>query len=315
MRNTMNSFVYSNDNKRYHTFNYYLKEKYQSKVFKVSLNAGFSCPNRDGKVGVGGCTFCSDLGSGDYAGTITKSLEEQYLEVKKMMHQKWPQAKYIVYFQAYTNTYAPLKILKQTYQPFLTKPDVVALAIATRPDCLDNSIIEYLDSLTAQLDVWVELGLQTTHDTIAQSFNRGYDYSVFIDCLKRLQKTKLKVCVHLINGLPNESKAMMIENVKRLNALKIDGIKIHMLHLISDSKMGQDYLHKPFPLLELDEYVALVCEQLRYLDKEIVVQRLTGDADKNNLIAPDWTLNKTNVLNSIDKFLARNNYMQGDLCE
>ncbi|MDH6603783.1 radical SAM protein (TIGR01212 family) [Bacilli bacterium PM5-9] len=308
-------FEYSNDNKRYHTFNYYLKEKYHSKVFKVSLNANFSCPNRDGKIAYGGCSFCSSLGSGEYAGNINNDLLEQFEQVKSMMHQKWDKAKYIAYFQAYTNTYAPLETLKEMYEPFVEMENVVALAIATRPDCLENDVIEYLDSLTSKLDVWVELGLQTTNDEIAKSFNRGYDYDVFLDCLNRLEKTNIKVCVHLINGLFNESKEMMIENAKKLSKLKIDAIKIHMLHLITDSKMGKEYLNKPWDLLSLDEYVEIVVEQLRYLRKEIVVQRLTGDAKKDDLIAPLWTLNKTNVLNSIDKYMKNNNYMQGDLCE
>ncbi|MDF9867762.1 radical SAM protein (TIGR01212 family) [Bacilli bacterium PM5-3] len=308
-------FEYSNDNKRYHTFNYYLKEKYHSKVFKVSLNANFSCPNRDGKIAYGGCSFCSSLGSGEYAGNINNDLLEQFEQVKSMMHQKWDKAKYIAYFQAYTNTYAPLETLKEMYEPFVAMENVVALAIATRPDCLENDVIEYLASLTSKLDVWVELGLQTTSDEIAKSFNRGYDYDVFLDCLNRLEKTNIKVCVHLINGLFNESKEMMIENAKKLSKLKIDAIKIHMLHLITDSKMGKEYLNKPWDLLSLDEYVEIVVEQLRYLRKEIVVQRLTGDAKKDDLIAPLWTLNKTNVLNSIDKYMKNNNYMQGDLCE
>ena len=310
-----NNFEYSDDNKRYYTFNYYLKEKYHSKVFKVSLNADFTCPNRDGKVGVGGCSFCNTLGSGEYAGAITDNLIDQFNSIKEKMHVKWPEAKYIAYFQAYTNTYAPLETLKATYESFITMDNVLALAIATRPDCLSAEIISYLDSLTDKLDIWLELGLQTTHDKIAQSFNRGYDYEAFLDCINRLKDTNIKVCVHLINGLPNETKEMMIENVQRVTRLPIDAIKIHMLHLIIDSKWGQEYLKKTWSLLSLEEYVEIVVEQLRYLKKDIVIQRLTGDAKKENLIAPLWTLNKTNVLNSIDKYMAKNNYKQGDLYE
>lgn len=311
----INNFKYSNDNKRYHTFNYYLKNKYASKVFKVSLNANFTCPNRDGKVGVGGCTFCSNLGSGDYAGDITLDLKQQFETIKAKMHLKWPKAKYIAYFQAYTNTYASLEQLKEIYEPIINKENVVALAIATRPDCLEGDVIEYLDSLTDKLDVWIELGLQTTHDEIAQKFNRGYDYETFLKTIKRLEKTNLKVCIHLINGLPFETKAMMLENVKRISKLKIDGLKIHMLHLITDSKMGQDYLKESWPLLSLEEYVTLVVEQLRYLPCEMIIQRLTGDANKDNLLAPLWTLNKTKVLNEIDKKMACDNVYQGDKYE
>ena len=308
-------FEFSNDNKRYYTFNYYLRKTYQSKVFKVSLNTNLSCPNRDGKVGVGGCSFCSNQGSGEFAGDIKDDLMKQFNEVKNKQHLKWPNAKYITYFQAFTNTYAPLALLKEMFEPFTNLDNVVALAIATRPDCLDEEKISYLNSLCDKVDVWIELGLQTTFDNTATNFNRGYDYQLFLETLDKLSKTKIKVCVHLINGLPLETKEMMIENVKRISNLEIDAVKIHMLHIVSDSKWGQDYLRKPFPLLTLDEYVEIVVKQLRYLRKDIVVQRLTGDAKKENLLTPKWTLNKTNVLNSIDKYLAKNNYQQGDLNE
>lgn len=309
----MNNFKYSSDNKRYHTFNYYLKNKYQSKVFKVSLNAAFSCPNRDGKVAIGGCTFCSSMGSGDFAGSVNDSLIKQFHDIKDRMHLKWPKAKYIAYFQAYTNTYAPLEKLKELYNPFIEMDNVVALAIATRPDCLEQETIDYLDSLTNKQDIWIELGLQTTNDNIAQAFNRGYDYSVFEDTIKRLSKTNIKVCVHLINGLPNETREMMIENIKQLSHLPIDAVKIHMLHIVKHTLMNQEYQLKPWNLLSLDEYVEITAEQLRYLPSKMIIQRLTGDAFKEDLIAPTWTLNKTNVLNSIDKYMALNDYSQGDL--
>ena len=312
---SINRFKYSNDNKRYHTFNYYLRNKYNSKVFKISLNANFTCPNRDGKVGVGGCTFCSSLGSGEYAGNINEDLVKQFDNIKDMMHQKWSDGKYIVYFQAYTNTYAPINILKEIYEPFIEKDNVVALAIATRPDCLDDEIIKYLNSLTEKLDIWIELGLQTTYDKTANNFNRGYDYTIFKQTIEKLGKTNLKVCVHLINGLPEETKEMMINNVKVINLLPIDAIKIHMLHLVNDSQMGRDYSKKPWKLLNLEEYVEVVATQLRYLRPEIIIQRLTGDAKKDNLIAPLWTLNKTNVLNGIDKYMVEHSYQQGDLHE
>lgn len=308
-----NLFKYSNDNKRYYTFNYYLKETYHSKVFKISLNAGLTCPNRDGKVGATGCLFCSSSGSGDFAGDISLSLQNQFEQIKAKMHLKWPSAKYIAYFQAYTNTYASLDKLKTIYESVIDKPNVVALAIATRPDCLEDDLIAYLNELSEKLDVWLELGLQTTYDESAKLFNRGYNYDVFLDAIKRLEKTNIKVCVHLINGLPNESKEMMLENVKRVAHLNIDAIKIHMLHLVSDSTWGKQYLKRPYSLLDLDEYVQLVVEQLRYLPETMVIQRLTGDGDKNTLIAPKWTLKKTEILNNIDKLMTKNNYYQGDL--
>ena len=310
----MNDFKYSDDNKRYHTFNYYLKNKYECKVFKVSLDAGFTCPNRDGSKGYGGCSFCSSKGSGEYAGNKNDDLLVQFNKIKDMMHQKWSKGKYIVYFQAFSNTYAPLIQLKKIYAPFLEIENVVGIAIATRPDCLDDEIIAYLDSLTSKVDIWLELGLQTTNDKIAQEFNRGYNFEVFDKNMKKLEKTNINVCVHLINGLKNETKDMMIDNVKKLSKYKIDAIKIHMLHIVADSLLAIEYEKNPFNILSLDEYVEVVVNQLRHLPKEIVVQRLSGDAKKEKLIVPMWTLNKTNVLNSIDKYMAKNKIVQGDLC-
>ncbi len=310
-----NLFEYSNTNKRYYTLDYYLKQTYNSKVFKVSLNADFTCPNRDGSVAVGGCTFCSGLGSGDFAGDVSDSLDQQFEQVKARMHLKWPKAKYIAYFQAFTNTYASLDKLKEVYLPFVNKENVVALDIATRPDCLSEEIIKFLDELSNEIDIWLDLGLQTTYNETARNFNRGYDYQVFEDVVKRLSKTKIKVCVHLINGLPEEDEAMMIENVKRVGKLPIDGIKIHMLHLIKQTKMANDYLIKPFELLSKDKYVEIVVKQLRYLPKHIIIHRLSGDAKADDLVAPMWTLKKIDVLNSIDKLMAQEDVYQGDLNE
>lgn len=310
-----NLFEFSNTNKRYHTLDYYLKNKYHSKVFKVSLNADFTCPNRDGSIAFGGCSFCSGLGSGDFAGNVSDSLDKQFEDIKAKMHLKWPQAKYIAYFQAFTNTYAPIEKLKEVYLPFINKENVVALDIATRPDCLSDEIIEFIDSLTKDIDIWIDLGLQTTYDKTAKEFNRGYDYEVFLDTINRLSKTNIKVCVHLINGLKGETRDMMIENVKKLSHLPIDGIKIHMLHLVKNTKMANEYLSEKFKLLEKDEYVDIVVKQLRNLNKNIIVHRLSGDASKDDLVAPMWTLKKIDVLNSIDKVMAANNYYQGDLYE
>lgn len=311
----LNLFEYSNTNKRYHTLDYYLKNKYQSKVFKVSLNADFTCPNRDGSIAFGGCSFCSGLGSGDFAGNINDSLDQQFEDIKARMHLKWPKAKYIAYFQAFTNTYAPLDKLKEVYLPFVGRENVVALDIATRPDCLSDEVIEFLDELSQEIDIWLDLGLQTTHDEIARSFNRGYDYEVFEKVIEKLSKTNLKVCVHIINGLPNESEEMMLENIKRLAKLDIQGIKIHMLHLIKNTKMANEYLKTGFDLLTRDEYIALVVKQLRHLPKEIIVHRLSGDASASDLVAPLWTLKKIDVLNGIDKLMALEDVYQGDLYE
>ncbi|WP_423363355.1 TIGR01212 family radical SAM protein [Mycoplasma sp. P36-A1] len=308
-----NRFENSCDNKRYYTFSYYLKKTYGKKVAKISLNTNFGCPNRDGSAGFGGCTFCSALGSGDFAGNIKDDLALQYKNIKERVKHKWPDSDYIAYFQAYTNTYAPLKVLKETFEPFSLIDEVKAISIATRPDCLSDEIITYLQSLTTKKDIWVEMGLQTTYDQSAKSFNRGYDYEVFVDTMNRLNQTDIKVCIHMINGLPTETKEMMLENVKRIAKIpNIHAVKIHMLHLLKDTKMANQYIENPWPLLSLEEYVELVVKQLTYLNKDVVIQRLTGDGKVEELVAPLWSLNKGNVLNSIDKYMALHDIAQGD---
>lgn len=305
-----NPFIYSNDNKRYHTFNYYLKNKYQEKVFKVPLDAGFTCPNRDGKVAYGGCSFCSALGSGDSV-IHNDDLMKQFDDGMNMMRNKWPQGKGMAYFQAYTNTYAPLNRLKEIYEPFVQRDDVIAICIATRADCLDDEKIAYLDSLTQYKDIWVEVGLQTIHDETSKHLNRGHDYACFLEAIHKLSKTKCKICVHIINGLPNETKEMMIDTAKEVAKLPIHAIKIHMLHLLKNTKLAKEYEENPFHILTLEEYVEIVCEQLTYLPKEIVLERLTGDGIASDLITPLWTIKKVCVLNEIDKYMSKNNLYQG----
>ena len=307
----INPFPYSNDNKRYHTWNYYLKNKYENKVFKVPLNANFSCPNRDGTCGYGGCTFCGALGSGEYAGNILDDLNSQFVDRLEMMQRKWPDGLPIAYFQAYTNTYAPLETLKAMYDPFAKRDDIVSIAIATRADCLEDDKIAYFDSLCDNKEIWIELGLQSIFDKTAKRCNRGHDYKTFLDCIERLKNTRLKICVHLINSLPYESKEEMIESAKALASLPIHAVKIHMLHVCHGTKMAEEYKEYPFPLLTLEEYVDVVVRQLEVFPKEMIIQRLTGDAVKELLIAPIWTLNKTNVLNSIDKEIAKRDTWQG----
>ncbi|NBK97412.1 MAG: TIGR01212 family radical SAM protein [Erysipelotrichia bacterium] len=308
---TSNPFPYTLDNKRYHTWNYYLKNTYHQKVFKVPLNANFSCPNRDGTCGVGGCRFCGSLGSGEYAGNIHDDLAKQFKEVHNVMKRKWPDGLPMAYFQAYTNTYAPLETLKAYFTPFIEREDIVALAIATRADCLEDDKIAYLQSLTKKKAIWIELGLQSIHDSSAKAMNRGHDYATFLDCIERLKHTDLKICVHLINSLPNENKEMMIETAKQVGQLPIHAIKIHMLHVCKHTQLANDYQLNPFPLLSLEEYVDVVIQQLEHIPANIIIQRLTGDGMKELLIAPHWTLNKTNVLNSIDKEMVKRNTWQG----
>ncbi len=302
-----NPFPFSNDNKRYQTWNYYLKETYRSKVYKVPINMGFGCPNRDGTKALGGCTFCSALGSGDYAGNMLDSPLTQYEQGKKMMERKWPNSLTIPYFQAYTNTYAPLTEIIAMIEPFLELEEVVAIAIATRADCLSNECLDYLSKCSLKKEIWLELGLQTIHDHIAIQINRGHTYFEFIECLERCKSTPLKICVHLMNGLPNETKEMMLESAQTVAKLPIHSLKIHMLHVIKDTALA----NQTFPLLTKEEYVELVVKQLEVLPHNIIIQRLTGDAVASDLIAPEWTLNKTSVLNEIDKLMARKNTWQG----
>ena len=305
-----NPFIYSNDNKRYHTFNYYLKNTYHEKVFKVPLDGGFTCPNRDGSKATGGCTFCSALGSGDSI-IHHEDIMTQYEEGVKLLRKKWPHGKGMAYFQAYTNTYGPLEKLKELFEPFVQREDVVAVCIATRADCLNDENIAYLDSLTSYKDIWVEVGLQTIHDETAQRINRAHDFACFLKAIDKLSKTNCKICVHIINGLPYETKDMMIETIQTIASLPIHAVKIHMLHLLKNTVMANEYEKKPFHILTLEEYVEIVCEQLTYLPKEIIIERLTGDGIASELIAPLWTIKKVCVLNEIDKYMACNNIYQG----
>lgn len=310
----MNNFKYSNDNKRYHTWNYYLQNKFNSKVYKVPLNAGFTCPNRDGTCGTGGCTFCGTSGSGDFAPVSSIDLLQQYDIGCQMMEKKWPNSKTIPYFQSYTNTYGSLDKIKDCISPFLNKEEVVAIALGTRADCLEQDKIDYLNSCCDKKEIWIELGLQSSNDITAERINRGHTFQVLIDCVQQLKKTNCKVCIHIINGLPYETKDMMLETARAVNKLDVDAIKIHMLHITKNTKLLEEYQASPFPILSLIEYVDIVCEQLKILKPTLVIQRLTGDAKKEDLIEPLWTLNKTVVLNEIDKKMAKDNSTQGMYC-
>jgi len=301
-------FKYSLDNKRYHTLNYYYRNKYGKKVFKVSLNANFSCPN---KINGNGCIFCSKLGSGDFAGNVSKDLITQFNEVKEIMEHKWPDAYYIGYFQANTNTYAPVNILKTKFEPILKMPNLVGLSIATRSDCINEECLDYLKDLNTRTNLTIELGLQSMYDETLKYINRGHNLNNFITCVKKLKESNIKVVVHIINGLPGETKEMMINTVKFLNDLDIDGIKIHMLHVIKNTPLADIYLARPFPILTKDEYIDIVVSQLEVLKPEIVIHRLTGDPKKEDLIAPDWILKKFVVLNDIDKEMKRRDTYQG----
>ena len=299
-------FKYTLDNKRYHTLNYFYRNKFNSKVFKVSLNANFSCPNL--KNGTG-CIFCNN-GSGNNYKYL--DLIEQFNLVKIPLEKKWPNSKYIAYFQANSNTYAPINVLKEKYESVLNIPNVIGLAIATRSDCLSQEILDYLSELNKRTFLTVEIGLQSMHDDTLKLINRGHDLKNFEDAIKKLKERNIFTVVHIINGLPNETKEMMVDTVKYLNSLNIDGIKIHMLYITKNTKLSEMYHEKHFHILTKEEYIDIVCEQLEHLDEKVVVERITGDPIKEELITPSWLLKKFCVLNDIDKEMKKRDIVQGD---
>ncbi len=298
--------------KPYNVLNAYYRDIFGSKVFKVSLNGGFTCPNRDGTAGVGGCTFCSVEGSGDFAGDPQKPLALQFDAVCGRMRQKWPDAKYIAYFQANTNTYDSPARLRQLYDEALNLDDnIVGLAIATRCDALDADIYDLLAEINERTHLQVELGLQTIHPDTAETINRGHDLDCFTTAARELVRRNINTVVHIINGLPGETKQDMLATVDYINSLHVQGIKIHMLHVMKHTAMGHAYLKKPFPILSRDEYVDIVCDQIERLDPSIIIHRLTGDAPDSLLLAPAWTRKKFVVMNEIDKMLRRRGTHQG----
>lgn len=308
-----------NHEKHYLTLNNYLKHKFHKKVFKVSLNGNFSCPNRDGTISTMGCIFCSKEGSGDFAGKREMPIKEQFNSILEKMHNKWTDGYYIAYFQANTNTYDTLEGLKRRYEEIVKNrtiynENIKILSIATRPDCLNEEIVQYLSEINQTLPVWIELGFQTMHETTARFINRGYTNDSLEKAVQLLKQYHLTVIVHIINGLPYETKEQMMKTAQYLNQLKIDGIKIHMLHIMKDTPLELLYRNNPFSILSLEEYVEIVVTQLRYLNENIVVHRVTGDAPRELLIEPKWTLKKFVVINEIDKLMRKENVFQGDLC-
>ena len=307
----MNSFLYTLDNKRYHTLNYFYHHTFDSKVFKISLNGGFSCPNLDGTKGYGGCIYCSKSGSGDFAGNRQDSIQKQWQQGLEMMHKKWPEGKLIAYFQARTNTYAKVEELKEKFEPVLKYPNVIGLAIATRPDAITDECLDYLEDLSKRTYLMVELGLQTIHETTSKLINRCHTTKEFDEMVKKLRARNINVIVHIINGLPYETKEMMLETIKHINQLDIQGVKIHMLHIVKDTPLATMYQKNPFHVLSQEEYVDIVIDQLELLRPEIVIHRITGDPVKENLIVPTWLLKKFCVLNEIDKEMVKRDTYQG----
>lgn len=304
-----NPFSYSHTNKRYHTFDHYLKSRFGGKVFKVSLDGNFTCPNRDGSKGVGGCSFCSAHGSGDFTASAKLPISAQFASVRDRLLAKWPRAEYIAYFQAYTNTYAPVEHLRELFEEALRQPGVIGLSVSTRPDCLNEDIVAYLRELDKITFLTIELGLQTIHDNTADRINRCHTYADFLKGYYSLDG--LHRCIHIINGLPGESYEMMMETAHEVAKLKPDFLKIHLLHILKNTRLAAEYEKSGFDVMSRDEYVKTVCDQLEILPPETVIERVTGDGAKYDLIAPLWSLKKFVVMNEIDKELVRRDSYQG----
>lgn len=311
----INPFKNSDSNKRYYTYDYFLKRTYGGKCAKIPLDAGFSCPNMDGTCGVGGCIYCSSRGSGDFAESASLSIKEQYEITRQKLSSKWSTERCIPYFQARTNTYAPIELIKEKFEAALSCDGVVAMNVATRADCLPDDVVEYLSSLAKRVDLTVELGLQTVHDDVAEIINRGHNFKQFLDGYERLRRAdpNIRICVHLIFGLPNESDEMMIETAKVVGKLLPDMVKIHLLHVIKGTELGKMYESGEYTPLERDRYISIVATALQYFHKDTVIARLTGDGMADDLLAPDWSRKKVSVINDIDKYLFEHDIWQGKL--
>lgn len=301
-------FPYTMDNKRYHTLHYYNLYRYGGKVYKASLDGGCTCPNRDGTCGSVGCIYCE--GGSHYftgPGDIRQQMERELLRIRK----KQPEARVIPYFQAGTNTYGELQRLKSAWQEALSFPEAVGISIATRADCLGAPVLEALEELRDRTDLTVELGLQTVHDCTAERIGRGHDFRTFLEGYQELKDRHIRVCVHLINGLPGESEAMMLETAQQVGALRPDGVKIHLLHVAEGTPLGELWKQGRYVPMEKTDYIRIVTQQLTYFPPETVIERLTGDGDRNKLLAPLWSRDKISVLGGIDREMKTRNLMQG----
>ena len=291
----------------YYSLNQYLKDIFGCKVYKIAVNGGFTCPNRDGEIDTRGCIFCSAGGSGEFAGNPEKSITEQIEEGKKLVAAKIKDGKYIAYFQAYTNTYAPVEKLRSLYMQAVDHPDIVALSIATRPDCLPEEVLQLLDELNRIKPVWVELGLQTIHESSAEYIRRGYPLEVYDEAVKKLRDRNIEVITHVILGLPGETKEDMEASVDYVCKSGVTGIKLQLLHILKDTDLEKEYLAGNVPVMEEEEYIELVADLLKRIPKDIVIHRLTGDGDKKILVAPMWSADKKHVLNHMKAYLASAN--------
>lgn len=299
------------NDKRWHSLDYHLKTTYGEKIYKLSLDGGMTCPNRDGSVGNGGCIFCSAEGSGDFSADRTLSITGQIEQAKEQVASKRKAGRYIAYFQAFTNTYAPVPYLRKIFTEALAHPDIAILSVATRPDCLGPDVLALLSELNEIKPVWVELGLQTIHEESAVFIRRGYPLKCFCQAVDELRKRKLTTIVHVILGLPTETKEQMLQTVTWLNHAGIQGIKLHLLHILEGTDLADYYRSHPFPVMTMDEYTDLITDCITHTDPDIVIHRLTGDGPKELLIAPAWSSYKRTVLNTIQKKLKDRNLWQG----
>jgi uncharacterized protein len=300
--------------KRYNSLNSYLRKEFGEKAIKISIDAGFSCPNRDGKISRGGCIFCSEKGSGDFTGD-SEDLVKQFYQGVEIMTRKWKNGKYIAYFQAYTNTYASVSVLREKYYSVLELDNVCGIAIATRPDCLDEDVIELLKEINKEKYLWVELGFQTSKETTAKLVNRGYENDIYIKATEKLKNAGIKFVTHIIFGLPGEDREDMMSTVEYVVETNPWGIKFHLLHLMKDTKLEEYYNRGELEFLSKEEYITLVVDALESIPEDVVIHRLTGDSPRKLLIGPMWSLSKWEILNSIDKELADRNTWQGKKVE
>ena len=297
--------------KRYNTLDGFFKRKFGSKVAKITLNGGFTCPNRDGTKAHGGCIYCSEKMSGDFAGNPSDSIRKQMDEGIERISSKWKNVKLMPYFQAGTNTYAPTEHLRLLYEEALAYENVVGLSIATRPDCISEETLEYLADVNKRTFLTVELGLQSVFDKTGDIINRQITYAEFLDCYNRLSEKGIAVCVHLINGLPGETREMMMESVRQVSALKPWSLKLHLLQVIQGTVCEKMLSAGAFDTFDKDDYVSLICDQLEIIHPDTVIQRLTGDGVREELVSPLWSIKKFEVLNAIDKELSRRDSFQG----
>lgn len=301
--------------KRYYSLDYYLKETFGEKVYRIALNGGMTCPNRDGTLDTRGCIFCSAGGSGDFASSVDLSVTKQIKEGKKLLQKKTDCRLFIAYFQAYTNTYAPVSYLRKIFSEAICHPDIVALSIATRPDCLDSEILTLLSELNHIKPVWVELGLQTIHPQTATFIRRGFDYDCYEKAVFSLKAQGISVITHLILGLPSETHEQMLSSVKKISTLPLDGVKLQLLHVLENTDLADYYKKEGFSVLSQEEYVELIIDCLEYLPQNVVIHRLTGDGPRKLLLAPEWSIHKKQVLNQIQRRLKERDTYQGRLSE